>query len=182
MKNSYEIRGDVTAIFLTSKKHGDMETLIDTADLDKAKEFPMTWYANWSNFTKSFYVVGNTKIENGKRKSVKLHRWIYKNLQDKVIDHINHDTLDNRKINTRQATHSENRQNRKGATVRNKCGVRNVMMDKRSGKWKVVAVIDKKLKCFGFFEELSAAEARSKEIRTKYMLYSLESMEQRGIV
>jgi hypothetical protein len=72
MKNKYEIRGEKTAIFLKSKKYGDMETLISTSKLEKAKEFPNTWCIAWSTRGKTFYVVG--KIPAGKGKQDRLHR------------------------------------------------------------------------------------------------------------
>lgn len=39
MKNDFEIRGDVTAIFLRRKDGNPMETIISTSDLPKAQEF-----------------------------------------------------------------------------------------------------------------------------------------------
>lgn len=46
--------------------------------------------------------------------------------KDEVVDHINHDTLDNRKCNLRITTNDKNVKNRKGANKNSKTGVRNV--------------------------------------------------------
>jgi hypothetical protein len=51
---------------------------------------------------------------NGKMKTEYLHRFIVNAEHGKDVDHINRDTLDNRKANLRQCSHSENLQNIKG--------------------------------------------------------------------
>lgn len=50
-------------------------------------------------------------------KLVKLHRFILGEMKGKVVDHINHDGLDNRKNNLRYCTHSENMRNRKSIGI-----------------------------------------------------------------
>jgi hypothetical protein len=97
MKNSYEIRGDITAIYLNQKDGTVLETLIDTSDLPIAQEFPMTWYAYWHNDSKTYYVKGNTPIKKGKRTIILLHRWLTKAPKGKEVDHFNHNGLDNRR-------------------------------------------------------------------------------------
>ncbi|ARK32159.1 hypothetical protein [Halalkalibacter krulwichiae] len=57
MKNDYEIRDDVTVIFVKCKKR-ILETFIDTKDLDKARSFSNTWYAHFNQKTNSFYIRG----------------------------------------------------------------------------------------------------------------------------
>ncbi|MFM1655544.1 hypothetical protein ACI7RC_26120 [Brevibacillus sp. B_LB10_24] len=50
MKNDYEIREGVTAIFLKRKDGTVIETIIDTSDLPKAQEIEGAWYALYSKF------------------------------------------------------------------------------------------------------------------------------------
>ncbi len=55
-----------------------------------------------------------------------LHRFILNARPHEIIDHINHDGLDNRSANLRIVTNSENMQNRNGANRNSKTGVRGV--------------------------------------------------------
>ena len=55
MKNDFEIRGDVTAIFINSPKYGTKEVLISTNKLKRAQEIG-SWRVNWNQKAKAFYV------------------------------------------------------------------------------------------------------------------------------
>lgn len=82
-------------------------TLIDLDDVEKVKDFK--WCADMSN-----YITGSNKM--------KLHRFIMNCPDDMVIDHINHNPLDNRKKNLRICTSIQNSYNQK-ITSRNKTGI-----------------------------------------------------------
>lgn len=86
-------------IILSTKKFGDVKILIDDED-----EFFAT--------NKKLYVIKNNNhlyVVNSDRKY--LHRLIVGAEKGQVVDHINHNTLDNRKDNLKVCTHSENRLN-----------------------------------------------------------------------
>src|SRR3990167_1278957 len=101
-------------IFGKGKYH---ETIIDLEDFGKIQSY--TWYAIYNPPTKSFYASGNILL-NKKRKQKLLHRFIMDCPSHLQIDHMNHNTLDNRKSNMRIVTSQENHQNRKGANSDNK--------------------------------------------------------------
>ena len=81
-----------------------------------------------------------------------LHRFLL-NVTDKnqFVDHINHDTLDNRKSNLRICSLQENSRNRKKAKT-NKSGYKGVVLYKQSGKWKAYTKVNMKSKHLGYYD------------------------------
>ena len=78
--------------------------LIDIEDSEKVKDFK--WYID-----KNEYIV--SKCKKTGHKGLYLHRFIMNCPKDMVVDHINHNTLDNRKFNLRICTQHENTFNKK---------------------------------------------------------------------
>jgi len=134
--NEYEVRGDITAIKLRRRDGTIIESIIDTADLEKVKSFNGSWYFG-SRKTKSgtFYVQGHMAAVMGKRKFVALHRYIMDCPSGLVVDHINHDTMDNRRKNLRIVTSVQNGQNRLMAK-NNTSGYTGVCWNKKAQKWR----------------------------------------------
>ena len=174
MKNDYEVRGDVTAIFLRSKKFGYTETLISTSKLDRAKEFPNSWCL-LKNTDSLFYVIGHLPVKDGKRKDISLHRWITNAPKNLIVDHINHDTLRNTDDNLRFVTNAENGQNRRGASVNSSSGVRGVSWSNTYNKWRSGFKMDGKFHHVGMFDNIDDAEIAVMEARKKFMPYSPEA-------
>jgi len=168
MKNKYEIRGEVTAIFIKSKKHGNFETLIDTDDLEKVKE-ANTWYVNL-NPNKSFYVNGYIEKE-GKRQLVRLHRHILGVTKpNKQVDHIYQDTLDNRKSFLRLVNPAENNQN-KPMNSNNTSGITGVTWDKRDKSWIAQITVNYKNMYLGNFRNKDQAKEARLAGERKYFHY-----------
>lgn len=74
------------------------------------------WMAQYDNHTRSYYATRAARdSESAKQKRVRMHRLILGLLDnDKLqVDHKNHNTLDNTKINLRVATVADNCANRK---------------------------------------------------------------------
>lgn len=176
LKNDYEIRGDVTAIFLKRRDGSVLETIIDTVDLSIAQEFPNSWYAHWDTNTQAFYVYGNMPKINGKRLTARLHRWIMDAPNGFDIDHVNHETLFNRRSNLRIVSRAENMQNRKGARRDNKSGIRGVTWNKTGKKWEAKIQIKGRQYYLGLFDYKHEAERIVAEYRAKHMPYSQEAM------
>lgn len=85
--------------------------LIDSEDYPILNQWK--WFAHWSTFTKTYYAVRNIPTKNKKQISKGMHRIIMKPPNNKLIDHINHNTLDNRKANLRIVTRRINNQNQR---------------------------------------------------------------------
>lgn len=85
---------------------------------------------------------------------------------DLLVDHKNHDTLDNRRsVNLRGVTNSQNQQNRASHQINNKCGVRGVHWNKRENKWIVQIFFGGKKKYIGSYKDLEIASEKAKEAR-----------------
>lgn len=111
MRNSYCRNADGTVtIFLRRKAGPPIETVIDGADLPVAERYPGRWVSMYAPNNRSFYVV----CYGGFR----LHRLIMEARDRDVVDHLNHDTLDNRRANlqitTPQVNQSHHRKKRPG--------------------------------------------------------------------
>lgn len=102
-------------------------SLIDREDADSVGQF--NWFAAWQPDLKGFYAV---RKDRGTKKRIYLHRYVLGNVVASV-DHIFHNTLDNRKSVLREASHQKNCCNRKIRTD-NKCGLKGVHKNK-SNKW-----------------------------------------------
>lgn len=126
MSNDYRIEGDVVYIAL---KPG-IETIVDLADLEKIAQY--AWYAV-PNMMSGYYV--SSRTEN---KTVYLHRAIMDAPKGRVVNHINHDTLDNRRSNLRIVTHQQNDSHRNGHYNTSKLGVRGVSIHRSNGPAKTV--------------------------------------------
>lgn len=159
MKNSFEIRNSAVAIFLHRRNGDVLECQIDLLDLPIAQSYEGTWYAAWEKKTKSFYAKANVK-----GKSPFLHRWILQPDIDQIVDHRNHNTLDNRRSNLRIGSNSENMQNRKGLQSNNKSGYRGVTWHKRDKKWEASLTVNRKRIHLGLYDDPEvAADVVSKE-------------------
>ena len=174
MKNNYEIRGEITAIFL---KSGDkiVETIINTSKLEIAKSFPNTWYAAWCPSRNSYYVSGHLPRQNGRMKNITLHRWILSLKDSKMeVDHFDNDTLNNTDNNLRICTRAQNLQNRK-IQRNNSSGYRGVCLHKKTGKWQANLRIDGKFKYLGLYASKEEAGKVVAEARRKHMPFSKEA-------
>lgn len=136
--NNYKIVDDYAIIYLV-KKNGDVyETLVDAEDIDKLKQLNYCWHCVYKENTQSNYArcsVYYGDVGKKKCKMVYLHNVIMDKNENEVIDHINHDTLDNRKQNLRVTINRRNLRNRKGANSNNKLGIRNVNYIRKSNEY-----------------------------------------------
>lgn len=120
------------------------------------------WFANFLKNTGSYYARTNVRLPNGKM-TLKSPAQILFGDYDGCCDHINHDTLDNRRENLRICTTSQNNMNRtksanKSSTYKGVCWYY------RSNKWMARIKHNDTRYHLGYFEdEIDAARAYNKK-------------------
>lgn len=155
MRNEYEIRGDVTVIFLQERDGKRLETLVDTDDLPKLLKYPVRWHAGYERTSSTFYV--QTRTPEHRNQKTYLHRFITDAPHGMDVDHIEHDGLDNRKAMLRICTPAENLLNRSGPQRNSKSGIRGVSWHLSNKKWRAQITIRRKKYVIGDFTDIEAA-------------------------
>jgi len=170
--NNYVIEGDVVRIFLRNRKSEVFETLISLCDLELIKSFNLSWHPKYIKSSDSYYaratqylgmIEGKPKYKTLTMQSVILRIDYYNNQRP---DHVNGDTLDNRRCNLRITTQDENFKNRNGKNKNNTTGYRNVSYVK--GKYIVQLQIDGKNTILGKFEDVHEAGKHAEKMRNTY--------------
>ncbi len=140
-------------LLLSEKKN--IYTTVSDEDYAWASQFK--WSASLCANKGNYYAM-RVVTTNKKRKSLKLHREISKCPSGMVVDHINGDTLDNRRENLRIVTHQENMSNqtkRKGSSQ-----YRGVTFKKDRQRWVAQIQVNGMRTYLGAFEtEEEAAKA-----------------------
>lgn len=112
----FEQPNEYKCIPLTKGKYA----LVDNEDFERCKD--INWFV-----TNKGYARNNM---NGL-----MHRYIMNCPDDMVVDHINHDTLDNRKSNLRIATKQQNSMYQKVQKINKTSIYKGVFWNKSKGKW-----------------------------------------------
>lgn len=133
-------------IKLTQNKYA----LIDGEDYSKISEF------NWHACKDDYRFYARKCLFKGRKKtSESMHRMILNYPDAKwQVDHINGDTLDNRKSNLRLVTQSQNQANR-GLPITNTSGYKGV--HKSYGKWRSVIYKNGRRIHLGMFQSIQEA-------------------------
>jgi hypothetical protein len=173
LKNKYRIENNVVFMTLKNKKGLILETCFDADDLEKIIKLDLSWHLKWDNKTQSYYVKAtesyiDTATNKRKQRTIHLHRIIVGVVNNLLyVDHINHDTLDNKKANLRITNKRENMCNRPKPNTNNSSGYRNVTYEKQTKKWIVQLQIDGKNTKLGSFEDVHDAGRYAKEKRSE---------------
>ena len=130
--------------------------IVDAEDYPRLSQY--TWFAEGT--PKNYYAA---RKENGK--SIKMHREILNAPDHLVVDHIDHNGLNNRKKNLRVCTFAENCRNLRN--IRPKTSkYKGVCWNKRNKKWTAAISCNNKTYHLGYFDnEIDAARAYDRAAR-----------------
>lgn len=174
IKNRYKIIDDCTTIIYLKNRNGDIfESCLDTEDLNKLSAYNYSFYPNWDAAVQNYYARATTylgKGENGKYKygAVFIHRIVTGVEDGYYVDHIDHNTLNNKKENLKITDMEVNTKNRLGANKNNKTGHRNVCYVTSKGVYRVQLQVNGKHTFFGDYTDLEEAVECAKNARKLY--------------
>jgi len=136
---------------------------VDPADYKRLRKYE--WFIR--SGTNSFYAFRNGPGKTVRRESLTyMHQDVIEVPEGMVIDHINHDGMDNRSANVRAATHSQNMCNRKKLSSAKFSKYKGVSLNKLTRKWVARIGIDNKIIHLGsFLNEIDAARAYDRAAR-----------------
>lgn len=141
--------------------------IVDPVDVDLLQ---FKWFA----FSASGgpYAVRNVQCED-KRRTIRMHRVILERqlgrtlLNAEIVDHIDGDSLNNRRANLRIATYAQNNCNRK-INKNNASGFKGVSWHRNTGKWRAVIKIGGNQISLGLYSTPEDAHAAYCKAAVKY--------------
>lgn len=146
-----------------------LAVLID--EQSKSKIENSYWGATYSDDIENYYI--HTRIQDQQKRYHKifLHRLLTNCPTGLTVDHINHNTLDNRLRNLKVCTQAENNYNKPFLQSNNKTGYRGISFYNRDCLYVVRLRIDKKDIVIGRFKTLEqAVETKHRYLKEKNIM------------
>lgn len=137
--------------------------LIDAKDYELVSQFK--WQYHYRGYAYSQTYLGGGR-KNAKYKKIWMHRLITGCPEDKIVDHISRDKLDNRRSNLRICTQAQNQMNSKLRDT-NSSGYRGVTKDKY-GWIARIGINGKRVYLGWFMDKEEAAMAYDKAAKKQY--------------
>ena len=160
MKFKINKKSSYAELIFNNEIYGEKIAYIDLDDLERFK----------NNKMHLIYTKNEFRIRLGNH--IYLHRAIMNCPKNKIIDHINHNTLDNRKENLRICTQEDNQKNR-SLSKNNKSGYSGIR--KRDNRY--IVEIGKRRTYLGSFQNLDdAIKTRNEYLnRNNYILNEVQN-------
>jgi hypothetical protein len=150
-----------------------MVAIVDPCDIDFVAQWRW-FYFSGSNRSLTGYAVRNRRVgDPGHKGVVYMHRELMGAAKGLVVDHINGNGLDNRRVNLRIATHRQNCRNRRGAERNSTSEYLGVSWHKRAHKWAAFICERRNRRCVStylgvFNSEAEAARAYDAEALLRF--------------
>lgn len=136
--------------------------IVDDEDFEWLNQWK--WYAQKR---KDGFAAARVSSRTDGHKTILMHRVIVDAPLGKLVDHINHETLDNRRFNLRVCTHAQNCYNQ--ISIKGKSQFKGVQWNKRKSRWQAFIKKHYKLYLVGSFQdEQEAAFAYDKAAKEMF--------------
>jgi len=122
--------------------------LVDNEDYERLMQWK--WHASRSETN---WYARRAIVSDGRNITTAMHREIVDAMPGEYVDHINHNTLDNRKCNLRKCSQSENLANQKPQRRITSSKYKGVCWYKAYNKWQVTIKVNGKSIFLGYFEQ-----------------------------
>lgn len=143
-------------------------SIVDDEIFETVKDISWSFQENRKN--------GHKYVRSNNNERIYLHRYIMNNPVGFVVDHINGNTLDNRKENLRVCTNSQNSSNQK-IRKNNQYGLKGISFDRRRGKWYARIKSNNVTKYLGsFYSRYDAALAYNKASKLIHKEFGLTNL------
>ena len=140
--------------------NGDVATCVNDSDYERV--LPFTWFLSGTG-----YAVGFVPVD-GRFQLTYLHRFLMDAQPGQIVDHINGDSLDNRRDNLRLATPQQNGQNKRLSPL-STTGLKGVGWHRKRNKYHARIQLQGIRYHLGFFEDAeTAAQAYDAAARTLF--------------
>jgi hypothetical protein len=137
-------------IEIGNKKYGVKTVLIDDEDFILFNKY--NWNIWYDKSTKGFYCINSRKNKS----TLRLHRYLVNCPDGFEVDHINHNTLDNRRRNLRICSKAENQRNQR-LKDNNTSGFKGVYWKKQDKKYVSQITLDGKRLHIGYYKTAKEA-------------------------
>ena len=152
--------GEVYRVPLTKGQYA----IIDACDYEVVSKH--VWHAVYVESIQGYYAFTNVNFGR-KRRPIPMHRMITNAPDDKLIDHINGNSLDERRVNLRECSYSENVRNSK-ISKNNTSGFKGVCWSKTMSKWESKIMVNRKKIHLGYYDDPQTAHEAYCAAAVKY--------------